>query len=225
MADDPRFPLTTDRLRQEPTPGSERAELLVRAQRLAIFTVGWNVTEGLIAVTAAVIAGSGALLGFGLDSAIESISGTVILWRLGAERRAPERAERVERRATRAIGASFLVLAAFVAYEAVSALTTGDEPDASVVGIALTALSLVIMPILARRKLAVAIALDSKAAEADSAQTFACVWLSAVVLVGLALNATLGWWWADPVAALGVVVLLLNEGREALTADGLDDCC
>lgn len=225
MADDPRSPLTTDRLRRERTPGRERAELLVRAQRLAIFTVGWNVTEGLIAVTAAVIAGSGALLGFGLDSAIESISGTVILWRLGAERRAPERAERVERRATRAIGASFLVLAAFVAYEAVSALTTGDEPDASVVGIALTALSLVIMPILARRKLAIAIALGSKAAEADSAQTFACVWLSAVVLVGLALNATLGWWWADPVAALGVVVLLLNEGREALTADGLDDCC
>lgn len=225
MADHPRSTLPTDHLRQERTPGCERADLLVRAQRLAVFTVGWNVTEGLIAVTAAVIAGSGALLGFGLDSAIESISGTVILWRLGAERRAPERAERVERRATRAIGASFLVLAAFVAYEAVSALTTGDEPDASIIGIALTALSLVIMPILARRKLAIAIALGSKAAEADSAQTLACVWLSAVVLVGLALNATLGWWWADPVAALGVVVLLLNEGREALTADGLDDCC
>lgn len=225
MADQPRSPVTKDDVRRQPTPGWNRAQLLIRAYRLAVFTIGWNVTEGVVAVTAAVIAGSGALLGFGLDSAIESISGTVILWRLRSERRAPERAERVERLATRAIGASFVVLAAFVAYEAISALANGDQPDASTVGIALTALSLVIMPILARRKLAVAIALGSKAAEADSAQTLACVWLSAVVLVGLALNATLGWWWADPVAALGVVVFLLNEGREALTAEDLDDCC
>lgn len=225
MADHPRSPVTTDDVRRQTTPGWNRAQVLIRAQRLAIFTIGWNVTEGIVAVTAAVIAGSGALLGFGLDSAIESISGTVILWRLSVERRAPERAERVERLATRAIGASFLVLAAFVAYEAISALVTGDEPEASTVGIALTGLSLVIMPILARRKLAVAIGLGSKAAEADSAQTFACAWLSVVVLVGLALNAILGWWWADPVAALGVVVLLLNEGREALTAEELDDCC
>jgi divalent metal cation (Fe/Co/Zn/Cd) transporter len=149
----------------------------------------------------------------------------VLLWRLGAERRDPERAERVERAATRLIGASFLLLGAFVAYQAIDALATHDEPDASLVGIALTAISLVVMPLLATRKRHVAIALHSRAAQADSAQTWACAWLSAVVLAGLALNAALGWWWADPLAALGVVVLLIHEGREALAAEHGDDCC
>ena len=201
----------------------ERGALLVIAQRLAIFTIAWNIAEGVIAIGAAWIANSRALTGFGLDSAIESISASVLLWRLRVERRDPERVERVEHTATRAIGVSFLLLAAFVAYDAIDALATGDEPDASIIGIALTATSLVVMPILARRKHRVATALGSKAAEADSSQTWACVWLSAVVLVGLVLNALLGWWWADPIAALGVVVFLILEGREALTADGLDD--
>lgn len=202
-----------------------RNELLARAQRLGAFTVGWNAVEGVVAITAAWLAGSRALAGFGLDSAIESISASVLLWRLGAERRDRERAEQVERLATRLIGASFLVLAGFVAFEAVRSLAFGEEPGASPVGIGLTVVSLVAMPMLARRKRGVAVALGSRAAEADSAQTWACVWLSAVVLTGLVLNATLGWWWADPVAALGVVVLLVREGREALAADEIDDCC
>jgi divalent metal cation (Fe/Co/Zn/Cd) transporter len=202
-----------------------RNDLLARAKRLGAFTVGWNAIEGMIAITAAWIAGSRALTGFGLDSAIESISASVMLWRLGAERRNPERAEHVERRATRLIGASFLLLAAFVAFEAVRSLAFGEEPDASPVGIALTLVALVVMPTLARRKQRVAVALGSRAAEADSAQTWACVWLSAVVLTGLVLNAILGWWWADPIAALGVVVLLVREGREALAADEIEDCC
>jgi divalent metal cation (Fe/Co/Zn/Cd) transporter len=202
-----------------------RELLLARAQRLGVFTIVWNAVEGVIAVSAAWVAGSRALAGFGLDSAIESLSASVLLWRLGAERHDPERAEHVERVATRAIGVSFVFLATFVAYEAIRSLALQEEPDASSVGIAVTAISLVVMPVLARRKRRVAHALHSRAAQADSAQTLACAWLSAVVLAGLVLNATLGWWWADPVAALGVVALLVDEGYEALDAEHVGACC
>lgn len=196
-----------------------RQNQLARAQRLAGFTVSYNLVEGGIAIAAGLAAASQALIGFGLDSGVESISAAVLLWRLGIERRDPDRAERVEHLATRAIGVSFLILAAWVAFESIRALAGQEEPDASPLGLILTALSLVVMPVLARRKQQVATALGSRAAAADAAQTMACVWLSGVVLVGLALNAAIGWWWADPVAALGVVVLLLNEGREALHED------
>lgn len=202
-----------------------RVGLLHRAQRLALFTVIWNVTEGAIAITAAWFAGSRALAGFGLDSAVESISASVLLWRLRAERRSPERVERVERVAVRAIGVSFLVLAAYVAFEAVRSLAFRYEPDAAPVGIVLALVSLIVMPILATRKRRVAVALGSKSAEADSAQTRACAYLSAVVVAGLVLNAALDWWWADPIAALGVVVFLILEGREALNAEHAEDCC
>lgn len=207
------------------TCNDQRTGLLRRAHRLALFTVIWNVTEGIIAISAAWIAGSRALAGFGLDSAVESVSATVLIWRLGAERRDPTRVERVERIAVRAIGISFLVLATYIAVEATRSLAFREEPDASPVGIALALVSLLVMPILAARKRRVALALGSRAAEADSAQTRACAYLSAVVVAGLALNAALGCWWADPVAALGVVVFLLLEGREALAADQVDDCC
>jgi len=199
--------------------------LLRRATHLAWCTVGWNIIEGLVAISAAVVAGSQALLGFGLDSGVESLSASVVLWRLYAERRDPERAEAVERRALRLIGVTFFVLAAFIAVDSIRALVGQHEPDASVVGIVLTSLSLLVMRWLARGKRQVGIAMGSRAVEADSAQTSACVYLSAVVLVGLVLNAALGWWWADPLAALGVVVFLLREGREALNAEHADDCC
>lgn len=202
-----------------------RSGLLRRARRLAVFTVAWNVVEGVVAITAAVLAGSQALLGFGADSAIESISAAVLTWRLTTEGRDPARAAEVEERALRIIGVSFLLLAAFVAFDAARALVLRDPPDGSLVGILLTSVSLVVMPWLAIRKRRVADALASRAAVADSKQTWACAWLSAIVLAGLVLNATLGWWWADPVAALVVVVLLVREGREALTADHVDDCC
>ena len=199
-----------------------RTPVLIHAQRLALFTVAYNLLEGTIAVGAGFAANSQALVGFGFDSGIESISATMLLWRIGVERREPERAERVERTAERLIGISFLILGAYVAFEAITDLANRERPDNSLVGIALTALSLVVMPLLALRKRKVADALDSNAARADAAQTMACVWLSAVVLIGLALNAALNWWWADPVAALVVVLLLLNEGREALTSDPHD---
>lgn len=204
---------------------AERSGLLVVAQRLAVFTIAWNVAEGVVAIAAAWVAHSQALTGFGLDSAVESISATVLLWRLRVEQRNPVRAEQVEHVATRVIGVSFLVLAAFIAYDAINALVNHSEPDTSIIGIAVTATSLIVMPILARRKQCVAIALASIAARADSNQTWACVWLSSVVLAGLVLHAGFGWWWADPVAALGVVVFLALEGRKALTTATLDGCC
>jgi divalent metal cation (Fe/Co/Zn/Cd) transporter len=204
---------------------AERRTLLRRATRLAWFTVGWNIIEGVVSITVAVVAGSQALLGFGLDSGVESLSASVVLWRLHAERRDPERAEAVERRALRLIGVAFLLLAAFIAVESLRSLVRQQEPDASIVGIVVTALSIFVMRWLARNKRQVGIAIGSRAVEADSAQTSACVYLSFVVLVGLVLNAVLGWWWADPLAALGVVVFLVREGREALTAEHADDCC
>lgn len=202
-----------------------RERLLRKAVGLAVFTLSWNVLEGVVAIAAALVAGSQALLGFGLDSGVESISATILLWRLFAERRDPERAEAVEQRALKLIGWSFFFLAAFVAADAARSLITTERPEASPVGIVMTALSLVVMPILAVQKQRVGRQLGSRSVEADSAQTFACTYLSAVVLVGLILNAGLGWWWADPIAALGVVFFLVREGREALTAEHVDDCC
>jgi divalent metal cation (Fe/Co/Zn/Cd) transporter len=204
---------------------TERRTLLRRATHLAWFTVGWNILEGIVAISAALVAGSQALLGFGLDSGVESLSASVVLWRLYAEQRDPERAEAVEHRALRLIGVAFLVLAAFIAVDSIRSLVGRHEPDASIIGIVLTSLSLLVMQWLARSKRQVGIAMGSRAVEADSAQTSACVYLSAVVLVGLVLNAVLGWWWADPLAALGVVLFLVQEGREALTAEHADDCC
>jgi divalent metal cation (Fe/Co/Zn/Cd) transporter len=204
---------------------TERRVLLRRAVVLAWFTLGWNVIEGVVAIAAALLAGSQALLGFGLDSGVESMSATVVLWRLYAERRDPARAEAVEQRALRLIGLTFFVLAAFVTVEAVRALVGGHEPHVSVVGIVLTSVSIVVMQWLARAKRWIGIAMGSNAVQADSSQTSACVYLSVVVLGGLLLNAAFGWWWADPLAALGVVAFLVREGREALAAEHADDCC
>jgi divalent metal cation (Fe/Co/Zn/Cd) transporter len=193
--------------------------LLNRALGLAYFTVVWNVVEGIVAIGAAVASGSDALLGFGLDSGVESLSALVLIWRLQVERVDPERAETVEHRALRLIGITFFALAAFVTYESVTTLTEQEHPETSWVGIVITALSLVVMPVLAKRKEIVGEQMSSRAVLADAAETWACVYLSAVVLAGLALNALFGWWWADPIAALGVVGFLVKEGREAFEGD------
>lgn len=195
-----------------------RGALLVRGLRLEYLTVGWNIVEGLIAVGAGMAAGSIALIGFGVDSFVETISGGVLIWRLRAEAGGTadaERVEHVERRASRLVAVSFLVLAAYVAFEAVRTIAAGDHPDASPVGIALTAVSLLVMLWLARAKLDTGKALSSRALIADSHQTFACWYLSATTLAGLALNAAFGLWWADPIAALVIAVLLVGEAREA----------
>ena len=196
-----------------------RHQLLRRALRLAAFTVGYNLVEGAVAISAGAVAGSGALVSFGLDSAVESLSATVLIWRLLVERSDPERAEHVEHRALRLIGVTFFLLAAYVGYEAVTSLLAADEPESAPVGIVLTALSLAVMPVLAWRKRLVGTDMNSRAVLADAAETRACVYLSGVVLVGLVLNTLFGWWWADPVAALGVVVFLVREGLDSFEGD------
>ena len=145
------------------------------------------------------------------------MSGLVLIWRLNIERQDIERTEEVEEKALRLIGLTFFALAAFVAYEAVTTLLRTERPGPSWIGIAVTVLSLIVMPILARSKERVGEALGSRAVLADSAETWACVYLSGIVLAGLILNAVFGWWWADPLAALGVVGFLLKEGREAFS--------
>ena len=175
-----------------------------------------------MAIWAAIAAGSDALLGFGLDSGVESLSGLVLIWRLNIERKDTDRAEEVEERALKLIGLTFFALAVFVGYQSVTTLLNGERPESSWVGIAVTILSVIVMPILARSKERVGEAIGSRAVLADSAETWACVYLSAVVLAGLALNALFGWWWADPVAAIAVVGFLVKEGREAFSHEDHD---
>jgi len=201
-----------------------RARLLTRGLRLEYVTVGWNIAEGVIAVGAGLAAGSIALIGFGVDSFVETISGAILLWRLRAEAGGganEERIEQVERRAERLVGVSFAILAAYVAFEAVRTLAAQDRPDASPVGIVLTAVSIGAMLWLARAKRETGEALASRALIADSRQTYACWYLSVTTLAGLALNAVFGLWWADPLAALVIAVFLVREAREAW--DGEDD--
>lgn len=199
------------------TPDPAREGHLRRGLRLEYLTVGWNVVEGLVSVAAALAAGSVALLGFGIDSFVETTSGLVLIWRLRAERHAhaPEEIERLDQRAHKLVGVSLFLLAAYIAADASKALFRQERPEPTVIGIAITSLSLTVMWWLARAKRRTARGLGSRALEADSFQTTACFWLSLVTLVGIGLNAALGWWWADPVAALGMTWFLVREGREA----------
>lgn len=201
-----------------------RGERLRGALRLEWLTVGWNILEGLVGVGAAVAAGSVALLGFGIDSFVESASGAVLVWRLKAERTGsdPMEIERLDHRARRLVGVSLFVLAAYIAADAAVSLWRGERPEASPVGIGLTILSLFVMVWLARAKRRAAAGLGSRALAADASQTTACWWLSLITLAGVGLNAALGWWWADPAAALGMTVFLVREGREAWRGE---DCC
>ena len=199
---------------------SQRGALVRRGRLLAYLTVGWNSVEAFVSVIAGVIAGSVALVGFGLDSVIETSSGAVMLWRLrhANERDACTR-ERSERVALRLIGVSFLLLATYVAADAVWSLVDHEAPQRSVAGIVIAAVSLLVMPLLARSKRRVARGLTSGALQADSRQTDICAYLSAIVLGGLLLNALLGWWWADPVAALAMVPIILKEGLNAIKGE------
>ncbi len=199
---------------------SARAKAVRRGRRLEYLTVGWNSLEGFVAVAAGLTAGSIALVGFGFDSVIEVSSGVALLWRLHMD--APEERERAERLALRLVGLSFLALAAYVAFDAAKALVRREPPEASYVGIILAALSLVVMPVLARAKRGVAAKIKSRALQADSRQTDICAYLSAILLGGLALNAGLGWWWADPFAALLMTPIIVREGVEALRGES---CC
>lgn len=202
-----------------------RSDLVRRGRYLEYFTIGYNSLEGIIAVAAGLIAGSIALVGFGADSLIEVTSGAVLLWRLHADVDEGRR-ERVEAISLRIVGICFVVLAIYVAQESVESLIRREAPDESLIGIVLAAVSLVIMPLLVRAKRRVARAINSGALMADSKQTELCTYLSAILLGGLLLNALIGWWWTDPVAALIMVPIILKEGIEALRGETCcDDAC
>jgi divalent metal cation (Fe/Co/Zn/Cd) transporter len=198
--------------------------MLAQALRLEYLTVGWNVVEGAVAVGAAIAAGSVALMGFGIDSFVECASGSVLIWRLLAERRQASvtTIEQVERRAQRLVAVSLFALAAYIIGDAAYSLLTGERPAPSTVGMIVTAVSLGVMWWLARAKLRAARALGSRSLESDAFQTTACWWLSLAALVGIGLNAALSWWWADPVAAVVISLLIIHEGREAWRGE---DCC
>lgn len=194
---------------------TDRQGVVRRGQWLTWATIAYNSLEAVLAIASGLIAGSVALVGFGFDSIIEVGSSVAGLWRLHADA-SHEHRERAERRALRVIGVCFLLLAAYVLVDASRALLLGEQPDESILGIVIAAGSLLVMPLLARAKRGVAARLSSRALTAEAKQTELCMYLSAILLGGLVLNAALGWWWADPVAALVMVPLIGYEGVEAV---------
>jgi divalent metal cation (Fe/Co/Zn/Cd) transporter len=205
-------------------PVLDRPQALRRARLLNRVTIGWNVIEAVVALAAGVAAGSLGLVAFGLDSCVEVSGALVLAWRLAREQRTgctqPD-----DRRATRALAVCFFALAGWVSVNAVLDLADRHQPEVSAVGIMITTLSLLTMPALARAKRRLAPVLGSRAQEREASQTRLCAVLSAVVLGGLVLNAALGWWWADPVAALVVAALAAVEGTRSWRADSLADTC
>lgn len=198
---------------------NNRLPLVRRAIALEYFTVGYNLVEGIVSVVFGRLASSIALIGFGLDSFVESLSGVVVLWRFRAEARGETEHTIAEARALKLVGWSFLLLAGYIGLESVRKLATLERPEPSPLGIALAVVSLIVMPVLALNKQRTGKALRSRALIADSKETLACSLLSVALLLGLGLNALVGWWWADPVSGLAMIPWLLKEGREALEAE------
>jgi cation diffusion facilitator family transporter len=197
---------------------ARKTELHRRALRLEYFTVTWNVAEALIAITACVIAGSVALVGFGVDSGIEVLSAVALLWRLRRARADAEEAEHehAERRALYIVAATFFLLAAYITFEALSALINGEEPDSSTVGVILSLVSLAIMPTLAYWKGRTGREMGSRALQADAIETWVCAYLSLALLLGVGAYAAFQWSWADPVGALLMLPVILWQGWETL---------
>lgn len=200
----------------------ERARLVRRAKLLALGGNAWHVVEFAIAIGAGLAAGSIALVGFGIDSLIESLAGFIIVWRFAARR---SHSESAERRAQQLVAVSFFVLAAYVGIEAVRALLGGDHPATSWVGIGLAAFTAPTMPLLAIAKRRVGQKLGSAATVSEGVQNMVCAYLSVALLVGLLANALAGWWWADPAAALVIAAVALREGRESWKGEACCDAC
>jgi cation diffusion facilitator family transporter len=196
----------------------QRERLHRRAVRLEYFTVSWNVVEAVVAITAGLIAGSVALVGFGVDSGIEVLSALALLWRLrraGADASEAEEAH-AERRALFAVAATFFLLTVYIGIEAVGALASGEAPERSTVGLALALVSLAVMPLLAYWKGRTGREMGSRALQADAIETWVCSYLSLALLAGVGLYAAFGWAWADPVGALAMLPIIVWQGWETL---------
>jgi divalent metal cation (Fe/Co/Zn/Cd) transporter len=204
-----------------PRVSLDRASAVSRARQLAGWSLGWHLLEAGAGIAAGIVAGSVALVGFGADSLVEMIAGAVVLWRFGARR---SESDSAERRAQQVISLSFVLIAAYVGVEAVRNLVDGARPATSWVGIGLAAATLVTMPSLAIAKSRVARRLASSATASEGRQNMLCAYLAASLLVGLVANAAFGWWWADPVVALGIAVVAVREARAAWRGESCD-CC
>jgi divalent metal cation (Fe/Co/Zn/Cd) transporter len=190
-----------------------------RARLLSWVSLVWMSLEGGIAITAGILAGSIALIGFGIDSAIEGVASVVIIWRFTGARMLSHAAEE---RARKLVAVQFFLLAPYVTFEAIQHLAAGDRPEVSVLGMVLTASSLIGMPLLGVEKQRVARELGSQATHGEGSQNLLCAYLAGAVLLGLVGNAALGWWWLDPVAALVIAAVALREGVETWRGEG---CC
>jgi divalent metal cation (Fe/Co/Zn/Cd) transporter len=199
-----------------PDPG-ERDRLIRRAKALSWLSLAWMTAEGTVAITAALIAGSVALLGFGIDSAIEGLASVIVIWRFTGIRRLSDHAEL---RARKAVAISFFLLAPYIAQDAIRALLAGEHPSRSWVGIGLSVSSIVVMPVLGRAKQRIGERLGSGATAGEGAQNLLCAYMAAGVLVGLAANAAFGLWWLDPFVALVIAGLAVREGHEAWAGEG-----
>jgi divalent metal cation (Fe/Co/Zn/Cd) transporter len=205
------------------SPSFTRTAVVQRGRKLEYFTIAWNTVEGLVAIAAGVFAGSISLVGFGIDSFIEVTSGSVLLWRMSVDANELRRATN-EKRALRFVGVCFLLLAAYVGYESATDLWLRRAPEHSIPGIILACVSLVVMPLLSRAKRKVGRSLGSAAMHADAKQTEFCTYLSAILLFGLLLNTFFNLWWADPVAAVIMVPIIVREGIEGVRGKACDDC-
>lgn len=198
-------------------PGEiDRPALVARGRRLEYLTITWNAFEAAVALAAGWLAGSVALVGFGLDSVIETVSAGILLWRFSSSD------ERRERTARRLVGVCFLLLAAYVALESIRSLWTRAQPERSLPGIAIAVAAIVVMPLLGKAKRRAASQLNSAALHSDSRQADFCAYLSAILLAGLLLHAIVGWWWADPAAALAMVPIIAWEGVKGFRGEACE---
>ncbi len=195
----------------------ERDRLIGRAKVLSWLSLAWMTVEGAVGIAAALMAGSVALLGFGLDSVVEGLASVIVIWRFTGSRRLSEEAER---RAQKLVAVSFFLLAPYIAQDAIRTLISAEHPSTSWVGIGLSVSSLVVMPLLGAAKQQIGRRLGSAATAGEGAQNLLCAYMAAGVLVGLGANALLGWWWVDPVIALAIAALAVREGREAWEGEG-----
>lgn len=204
-----------------PVAEQDRYALVVSGKHLEYFTILWHLAEGVISLAAGLASGSLSLVGFGVDSLIELASGMAVLWRMTVDGKVEHR-ERNEKLALQLIGGSFIALAAYLIFESVASLVGRRAPEPSVPGMVIAVLSLVVMPLLSRAKRNIAAQLKSQALKADATQADFCAYLSAILLIGLLVNFRFGWWWADPLAALVMAVIIGNEGIKSSLGES---CC